>query len=396
MTLQLLKKLLVNKKININAVASIVENKDLIHDLWEDDGIIADIYGEEAKKIDIENDEGVLGATMSAGVCCQAIRTKGISVLHIAAMFNRSEIAKILLLSGANLQAKDSNGKTAIDVAEEQGHDELYNLLTDDDLVKNLASLSMIEKNETSVIANTAIDKSIKNEVLNQLIEDDVIIGEDEIPEDVQKESLELAQKKGSVGPSFLPGWKLQDVGRIGNCFYEAIVDQMWVVEHEFLYQVPSGTEPHDSLRLHVQGENFKDKEYATDKEIQVLVEKLDVIIAVADTRYPPHIYTYKYKNALGEFEEGQDVTKLPQGKYLFKIVFTGNHYLSVRSDPHNIILKPEIKGKKIIDFSYKTPTKINLLLKPREAGEDVKGTLKTPVIHDDVKKKDAMQNKKK
>jgi len=42
--------------------------------------------------------------------------------LHAAAMFNRPEMAAWLLKHGARRDAKDGNGKTALQIAEEKGH----------------------------------------------------------------------------------------------------------------------------------------------------------------------------------------------------------------------------------------------------------------------------------
>jgi ankyrin repeat protein len=52
-----------------------------------------------------------------------------ITALHGAATFNKPEMAGWLLKKGARRDAKDFNGKTALQVAEEKGHEEVAAIL---------------------------------------------------------------------------------------------------------------------------------------------------------------------------------------------------------------------------------------------------------------------------
>lgn len=44
----------------------------------------------------------------------------------------------------------------------------------------------------------------------------------------------------------------------MGNCFYEAVVDQMELLKHDFLRDTPADIEHHVRLRGIIQGEFFK------------------------------------------------------------------------------------------------------------------------------------------
>ena len=49
--------------------------------------------------------------------------------LHQAAVFRRLQVAKVLLKHGADLHIQDKKGKMPFQVASEEGHDELTQLL---------------------------------------------------------------------------------------------------------------------------------------------------------------------------------------------------------------------------------------------------------------------------
>lgn len=148
-----------------------------------------------------------------------------------------------------------------------------------------------------------------------------------------KQESIELAKKQGLVGPRSIPGYKLHDVEDKGNCFYDAIAHQMKLLKYSFLNDVPEGTLPRDSLRLVIQGKEFKDKEWIEDKQIDNFVKNFeDVILAIIDTRHPDNGFTYYY---LGDDKEvithsPTDTTPLPSREYTFFLAATGNHFLSV------------------------------------------------------------------
>ncbi len=172
--------------------------------------------------------------------------------------------------------------------------------------------------------------------IVSPSTEDPVLeVEELNIDSSIRQESIKLAEKQRTVGPRIIPDWKLHDVEDKGNCFYDAVAHQMQVIKHPFLNEVSLSTLPRDSLRLRIQGENFKDKEWAEDEQIDACVKKFDIILAIVDTRTPENGYTYYY---VGEDEEvithtRYDNSLLPN-KSIVRLAATGNHYLSVVSDP--------------------------------------------------------------
>ena len=60
-----------------------------------------------------------------------------------------------------------------------------------------------------------------------------------------------------------------------GNCFYEAVAHQMQIINHPFLYEVPSSTVLR-KLRDRIQGENSADNEWAEDEQIDECVKEFD------------------------------------------------------------------------------------------------------------------------
>jgi hypothetical protein len=146
--------------------------------------------------------------------------------------------------------------------------------------------------------------------------------------------SRAMAESEGEIGPRNIADWTIHDVKDIGNCFYEAVVDQFQLLQHSFLQEVPAGTAAHDSLRLRLQGEQFRDEEWADDIMFGHLVRKFDVILAVVDTRHPETGFVCRFINESGEFRIVVDLdTPLPN-KPLIKIAATGNHFLSVHAHP--------------------------------------------------------------
>lgn len=152
------------------------------------------------------------------------------------------------------------------------------------------------------------------------------------LEEEAKGESVKSAIVQNKVGPREIEGWELHDVDDEGNCFYDAVSHQMEITDHSYLQTVPEGTLARDSLRLLVQGEQFKDQEWVEDKQIDELVKKLDVILAFVSTMNPEHGYTYYYlgdDGNVGTHIPG-DGTVLPANKLIFKLASTGNHFLSV------------------------------------------------------------------
>jgi uncharacterized protein YukE len=77
-----------------------------------------------------------------------ARNNRGWTPLHIAAYWNRKDIAKLLLENGANPTVGDSSGKTPKDAAIEAGNEEIAKLIESwqRELAKALISLYYKEK----------------------------------------------------------------------------------------------------------------------------------------------------------------------------------------------------------------------------------------------------------
>ena len=155
-----------------------------------------------------------------------------------------------------------------------------------------------------------------------------------DIPANIIEESLLLAPAEEKIGPRQLQGWRLRDVEDKGNCFYDAVADQMQLLEHPFLKEVPEGTLPRDSLRLRVQGEKFKDKEWADEEAIYTLVKQFHLILAVVDTRSPAGGFTCYHEGEDGKIVVNRGEIPLPEGMNIMKLAHTGNHFLSVLGHP--------------------------------------------------------------
>ena len=150
--------------------------------------------------------------------------------------------------------------------------------------------------------------------------------------------SLKEAERKGQIGPRYIPEFTLQEVEDLGNCFYLTVANQMELLNHNFLQNVPAGTDPNNSLRLAVQGGDFRDREWADDTTFDVFVTEFpDVILAVIDTRNPNAGFTCYYINDDGTVitNTGEDPSLIiPQGKMIIRIAATGNHFMSIKSHP--------------------------------------------------------------
>lgn len=179
---------------------------------------------------------------------------------------------------------------------------------------------------------------------------------DDEILAKVKKESKLQAEQEGEIGPREIPGWQLHDVEDIGNCFYEAVIDQMVLIQHPFLEAIPQGTMASDSLRLLLQGPAFKDKEWADNEIIDSLAKNLPVIIAIADSRHPETGFVCYYKDADGALITNVDKAFQLPDLPIIRLVATGNHFLSVRSHP----ALPQGTIKDPFDSTHE-PTKNNL-----------------------------------
>jgi hypothetical protein len=151
-----------------------------------------------------------------------------------------------------------------------------------------------------------------------------------------KQKSLEDAKKQKAIGPRELPEFGLQDVDDSGNCFYLAIADQMQLINHLHVRNIPEGTESSDSLRLAVQRENFRDREWAEDSTFDSFVTEFpDVILAIIDTRNPERGFTCYYIDEDGTVttNNGDMEIELPD-RPIIRLAATGNHFLSVRVHP--------------------------------------------------------------
>lgn len=149
-----------------------------------------------------------------------------------------------------------------------------------------------------------------------------------------KKESLLLAQEEGIIGHDSIDDWILHNVDDKGNCFYEALTHQMQLLNHSLLASIPSGTVPHDSLRLRVQGANFKDKEWAGLPEILAAASKFHIVIAIVDIRHAHLGFRCYYPNENRHSEETYNPAHIPVDIPIMRLAYTGNHYLSVRLHP--------------------------------------------------------------
>lgn len=181
----------------------------------------------------------------------------------------------------------------------------------------------------------------IPNVILPRSIEESEILTselDDEEFDRAKTESTKDAVESHKIGPRELPdsGWVFQDVRDHGNCFYDAVALQDGIINHQSLHDRSLGTELCDILRLRVQGEKFKDREWADQMQIDEFVREFDVILAVVDTRRPEVGFTYYFLDAENNLRTKAPTADipLPQGKTIVKIATTGNHFLSVLEHP--------------------------------------------------------------
>jgi hypothetical protein len=148
------------------------------------------------------------------------------------------------------------------------------------------------------------------------------------------QESSEQAEKQKKIGPREIRGWTLKDVEDRGNCFYEAVCEQMKLIDHPYLKTIAEGTLPRDALRLYIQGVEFQDQEWADDRIYEVFIQKFDVILAIAYTLNPETGFECRSKDTDGTITNHVDGTPLPEGKVIIRLAATGNHFLSVEQHP--------------------------------------------------------------
>lgn len=204
------------------------------------------------------------------------------------------------------------------------------------------------KENPKSKVNITKTEEKIKGiqSRLDELIEKEIVQKEIIIPELLCRLSsldnlLNLDQnlKKKSyasrIGPREIDGFNIVDVDDDGNCFYRAVADQMRVAGHQIIDNIAEGTELHDILRLRIQGQHFRDREWADDRIFDSFVTTFpDIILAIIDTRHPASGFVYYYLNENGNIITNTGDFPLPEGRIVIRIAATGNHFMSVRSHP--------------------------------------------------------------
>lgn len=175
---------------------------------------------------------------------------------------------------------------------------------------------------------------------------------EDEVKENEElallKDQIKTTQEfetesipKNNIGPRQAPGYSIEDVSReSGNCFYEAAIHQFQLtgIGRDFLSTVPTGTLPHNSLRLRLQGNAFNDGQWADWSEILTLARTFNIAIGILDTRHINDGLFYLYVNNDGEPRRVTNRSDLPENMRIIRLAYTGNHYLSITKSPEDEI----------------------------------------------------------
>jgi len=178
-------------------------------------------------------------------------------------------------------------------------------------------------------------------------------------------ESKKMAEKQGAIGPRSILGWELEDVPDDGNCFYLAVVKQLEHLDHPFISEIPKGTQGNDSLRLRIQGDAFKDREWADYLEVMEASKKLNVIVAIVDTRVPSSRLMYYYRDNEGRDIYTQHRAEISSSVAVVKLAYTGNHYLSVTNHPTNASLASTASASGPLPLGTATPASHSLLSHP-------------------------------
>ncbi|XP_006657964.2 vacuolar protein sorting-associated protein 27 isoform X2 [Oryza brachyantha] len=76
-----------------------------------------DVTGEGLREAIKSGDIKAVKKLLSQGVDCNYCDKQGFTLLHLAALFNQTEIALILIDNGANVQSKNGQGETPLDCA---------------------------------------------------------------------------------------------------------------------------------------------------------------------------------------------------------------------------------------------------------------------------------------
>jgi hypothetical protein len=153
--------------------------------------------------------------------------------------------------------------------------------------------------------------------------------------EEAKRQSLDHAKKSGIIGPRMVVNWVFHDVDDKGNCFYEATAHQMHQKNIPLFVQI--GTLPRDVLRLHVQGRNFNDRDWADHDEIVKVARSFNLIVAIFKTFEPDLGYSYYYIDDNDEIRLSRDLHDIRRRRHIIELAYTNNHYLSILERPAHI-----------------------------------------------------------
>lgn len=156
---------------------------------------------------------------------------------------------------------------------------------------------------------------------------DHLSVAEQQQFEEAIRLSLEAAQEKGKIGPRGVRDWGIKDVKDDGNCFYDAVADQLERLAPSTLQECPSETEKHVFVRGRVQGIGFQDREWADQTNILNFTKEFNVAVAIMDTKQPE-------KGFYLLVHDGKLVETVPEGTAIVRLASTGNHFMSVHSNP--------------------------------------------------------------
>ncbi|WP_341816915.1 ankyrin repeat domain-containing protein [Wolbachia endosymbiont (group A) of Agelastica alni] len=90
----------------------------------------------------------------------------GWTPLHCVVYYNRKDVVSILIDQGADISAKDKDGKTPFEIASEQNHTEVANFLSEKQGEYNRSLLNAVKKRDISEITdllNRGADVNVKN-----------------------------------------------------------------------------------------------------------------------------------------------------------------------------------------------------------------------------------------
>lgn len=128
---------------------------------------------------------------------------------------------------------------------------------------------------------------------------------------------------KNKVTLPNIHGWIFKNMEDEENGFYGAILRQMKMHKHPL---VSTEEITPSSLKLYVQGVDWKDK----DNKITNIVLKLNLILAIVDTRKPEEGFTCYHPN----IGENIDSMQLSQNIHIIRIAFNSENYFSVHAHP--------------------------------------------------------------